>query len=160
MEEALGEALVGEVIESNGELVCVRFSECWERVRRWGRLWYWLLVQAPASKGSAGCMWTGRVEPQDALYGAVELVVREDGVRVFDLVHVWEARGVVKEGWLCLFLDVVVDLDGGAAAVFPCIKGVGSCECADGFDDIGKLCFGSIGLPWAGACMGSCVVCE
>ena len=98
MEEALGEALVGEVIESNGELVGVRFSECWERVRRWGRLWYWLLVQTPASKGSAGCMWTGRVEPQDALYGAVELIIREDGVRVFDLIHVWEAWGVVKEG--------------------------------------------------------------
>ena len=66
-------------------------------------------------------MWTGRVEPQDALYCAVELVFREDGVRVFDLVHVWEAWGVVKEGWLWLFLDV-------AAAVFPCVKGVGSCE--------------------------------
>ena len=85
-------------------------------------------MQAPASKGSAGCMWAGGVEPQDALYCAVELVFREDGVRVFDLVHVWEARGVVKEGWLCVFLDVVVDFDGGAAAVFPCIKGVGSCE--------------------------------
>ena len=78
MEEALGEALVGEVIESNGELVCVRFSECWERVRRCGRLWYWLLVQAPASKGSAGCMWTGRVEPQDALHCAVELLFCKD----------------------------------------------------------------------------------
>ena len=72
-------------------------------------------------------MWAGGVEPQDALCGAVELVIREDGVRVFDLVHVWKARGVVIEGWLCLFLDVVVDLDGGAAAVFPCVKGVGSC---------------------------------
>ena len=128
MEEALGEALVGEVVESDGELVCGWFSWGWERVRRWGGLWYWLLVQAPASKGSAGCMWAGRVEPQDALYGAVELIIREDGVRVFDLIHVWEARGVVKKGWLCLFLDVVVDLDGGAAAVFPCVQGVGSCE--------------------------------
>ena len=73
------EALVGEVIESNGELVCGRFSGCWERVRRWGRLWCWLLMQAPASKGSAGCMWTGRVEPQDALHCAVELFFCEDG---------------------------------------------------------------------------------
>ena len=95
MKEALGEALVGEVVESDGELVCGWFSWGWERVRRWGGLWYWLLVQAPASKGSAGCMGTGRVEPQEALHCAVELFFCKDGVRVFDLVHVWEARGVV-----------------------------------------------------------------
>ena len=35
MEEALGEALVGEVVESDGELVCVWFSWGWVRVRRW-----------------------------------------------------------------------------------------------------------------------------
>ena len=73
-------------------------------------------------------MWTGRVEPQDALHCAVELFFCKDGVRVFDLVHVREAWGVVKEAWLCMFLDAVVDLDGGAAAVFPCVQGVGSCE--------------------------------
>ena len=39
-----------------------------------------------------------------------------------------EAWGVVKEAWLCMFLDAVVDLDGGSAAVFPCVQGVGSCE--------------------------------
>ena len=120
MEEALGEALVWEVSEPNGELVCFWFSYWREHVRRWGRLWCWLLVQAPASKGSAGCMWTGRAEPQDALYRAVELVFCEDGVRVFDFVHMLEAWGVVKEGWLCLFLYVVVNLDDGAAARRRC----------------------------------------
>ena len=90
----------------------------------------------------------------------MELVFREDGVRVLDLVHVWEAWCMVKEGWVCLCLDVVVYLDGGTTSVLPCIEGVGGCEGADGFDDISKLCFGSIGLPWAGACMGSCVVGE
>ena len=58
----------------------------------------------------------------------MKLVFREDGVQVFDLVHVWEAWCVVKEGWVCLFLDVVVYLNGGAAAVFPYVEGVGSCE--------------------------------
>ena len=44
-----------------------------------GGLWCWLLVLASASKGSAGCMWTGRVEPQDALHCAVELLFCKDG---------------------------------------------------------------------------------
>ena len=90
----------------------------------------------------------------------MELVVCEDGVRVLDLVHVREARCMVKEGWVCLFLDVVVYLDGGATSVFPCIEDVSGCEGADGFDDSGALCFGSIDLPWAGAGMGSCAVGE
>ena len=48
---------------------------------------------------------------------------------------------MVKEGWVCLCLNVVVYLDGGATSVLPCIEGVGGCEGADG----GELCFGSIG---------------
>ena len=90
----------------------------------------------------------------------MDLVFREDGVRVLDLIHVRKAWCMVKEGWVCLFLDVVVYLDGGVTSVLPCIKGVGFCEGADGFDDGGELCFGSIGLPWASAGMGSCVVGE
>ena len=58
------------------------------------------------------------------------------------------------------FLDVVVYLDGGVTSVLPCIEGVGGGEGADEFDDVGELCFGSIGLPWAGVGMGSCVVGE
>ena len=56
----------------------------------------------------------------------MELFFCEDGVRVFDLVHVREAWCVVKEAWLCMCLNAVVDLDGGAAAVFPCVQSVGS----------------------------------
>ena len=67
---------------------------------------------------------------------------------------------MVKESWVCLFLYVVVYLDGGATSVLPCIEGVGGREGAYGFDDGGKLCFGSICLPWAGAGMSSCVVGE
>ena len=48
-------------------------------------------------------------------------------VRVLDLVHVRNAWCVVKEGWVCLFLDVVVYLDGGAASVLQCVEGVGGC---------------------------------
>ena len=90
----------------------------------------------------------------------MELGFRKNGVRVLDLVHVWKAWCVVKENWVCLFLNVVVYLDGGATSVLPCIEGVGGCEVADGFDDGGELCFRGIGLPWAGAGMGSCVVGE
>ena len=64
---------------------------------------------------------------------------------------------MVKKGWLWLRLDMVVYLDGSAASVFPCVEGVGG-EGADGFDDGGELCFGSIGLPWAG--LSSCVIGE
>ena len=39
----------------------------------------------------------GRVEPLDALERAVELVFHEYGVRVLDLVHVWEAWCMVKK---------------------------------------------------------------
>ena len=61
---------------------------------------------------------------------------------------------------MCLFLDVVVYLDGSAASVLPCVEGVGGCEGVNGCDDGCELCFGSIGLPWAGAGMGSCIVSE
>ena len=88
----------------------------------------------------------------------MELVFRENGVRVFDLVHVRESWCMVEKGWVCLALDVVVYLDGGAASVFPCVEGVGGCEGADGFDDDCELCFGGIGPPRAGACVGSGVV--
>ena len=67
---------------------------------------------------------------------------------------------MVKKGWVWLRLDMVVYLNGVATSVLPCIESVGGCEGADGFDDGGELCFGSIGLPWAGAGMGSCVVGE
>ena len=90
----------------------------------------------------------------------MELVFREDGVRVFDLVYVREAWCVVKEGWVCLCLDVVVYLDGGATSVLQCIEGVGGCEGADGFDGGGELRFCGVGLPWAGASVGSCIVGE
>ena len=103
-------------------------------------------------------MGSGRVESLDALYRVVELVVREDRVRVLDFVHVRKAWCMVEEGWACLFLYVVVYLDGGATSVLPCIEGVSGCEGADGFDGGSKLRFCSIGLPWAGASVGSCVV--
>ena len=90
----------------------------------------------------------------------MELVFREDGVRVLDLVHVRKAWCMIKEGWVCLFLDVVVYLDGGATSVHPCVEGVGGCEGADDFDGGGKLRFSSIGLPWTGAGVGYCVVGE
>ena len=67
---------------------------------------------------------------------------------------------MVKEGWVCLRLDVMVYLDGGATSVFPCIVCVGVCEGADGFDGGGELRFCSVGVPWAGAGVGSCVVGE
>ena len=68
---------------------------------------------------------------------------------------------MVKEGWVCLFLDVVVYLDGGATSVLSCTEGVGGREGADGFDDGSELCLGSIGSPpWAGSGMVSCVVGE
>ena len=67
---------------------------------------------------------------------------------------------MVKEGWVCLRLDVVVYLDGGATSVFPGIECVGGCEGADGFDGGGELRFCSVGLPWAGASVGSCIVGE
>ena len=65
---------------------------------------------------------------------------------------------MVKEGWVCLCLDMVVYSDGGATSVLPCIEGVGGCEGADGFDGGGKLRFCGDGLPWAGASVGSCIV--
>ena len=61
---------------------------------------------------------------------------------------------------MCLCLDVVVYLDGGATSVLPCVEGVDGCKGANGFDGGGELRFGSIGLPWAGAGMGACVVGE
>ena len=67
---------------------------------------------------------------------------------------------VVVKSWVCLFLYVVVYLDGGAASVFLCVEGVGGCEGADGFDDGCELCFDGIFSPRAGACMGSGVVGE
>ena len=88
----------------------------------------------------------------------MELVFREDGVRVFDLVHVREAWCMVKEGWVCLRLDRVVYLDGGAASVLLCIEGVCGGEGADCFDDGGQLRFCGIRPPWARACVGSGVV--
>ena len=105
-------------------------------------------------------MGSGRVESLDALYRVVELVVREDGVRVLDLVHVWEAWCMVKEGWLWLRLDMVVYLDGGAAAVFPCVESVGGSEGANGFDCGSELRFCGVGAPWAGSGVGSCVIGE
>ena len=47
--------------------------------------------------------------------------LREDGVRVFDFVHVGKAWGMVKEGRVCVALDLLVYLDGSTASVFPCI---------------------------------------
>jgi hypothetical protein len=44
-------------------------------------------VQASAIEGSAGGVWPGGVEPLYSLECVVELVFREDGVRVFYLVH-------------------------------------------------------------------------
>ena len=105
-------------------------------------------------------MGSGRVEPLDALYRVVELVVREDGVRVLNLVHVWEAWCMVKKGWLWLRMDMVVYLDGGAASVFPCVEGVGGGEGADGFDGGSELRFCGVGVPWAGAGVSSCVIGE
>ena len=105
-------------------------------------------------------MGSGRVEPLDALYRAVELVFREYGVRVFDLVHVREAWCMVKEGWVGLCMDVVVYLDGGAASVLPCIEGVGGGEGSNCFDDVSEVCLGSIRSPWVRACVGSSIVGE
>ena len=62
MEEALGEYLIWEVGEANGELVCFWFGVWRGDARRWRELCRWLLVQASATKGSAGGMGTGRVE--------------------------------------------------------------------------------------------------
>ena len=88
----------------------------------------------------------------------MDLVFCEDRVRVFDLVHVRELWCVVKKGWMLVFLDVVVYLDGSAASVLPCIEGVGGGEGSNCFDDVGELRFGGIRPPWAGACVGSGVV--
>ena len=90
----------------------------------------------------------------------MELVFREDGVRVFNLVHVWKSWCVIIEDWVRLFLFVVVFLDGSAASVLPGAEGVGGCKGADGFDNGDELCLGCICLPRAGTCMGSGVVCE
>ena len=38
----------------------------------------------------------------------MDLVVCEDGVRVFDLVHVRESWCMVEKGWVCLSLDMIV----------------------------------------------------
>ena len=84
----------------------------------------------------------------------MELVFCEDGVRVFD----WKSWCVVIEGWVRLFLYVMVYLDGGAASMFPCVEGVGGCEDANGLGDGCELGFGGICPPRAGACMGSGVV--
>ena len=65
----------------------------------------------------------------------MELVFRKDGVQVLDLVHVRKAWCMVKEGWVCLCLDVVVYLKGGATSVLTGIEGVGGGEGADCFDD-------------------------
>jgi hypothetical protein len=65
---------------------------------------------------------------------------------------------VVVKGWVGLFLDVVVYLNGGAASVFPCLESVCGCEGANGLDNGGELCFGGICPPWTRACMGSGVV--
>ena len=67
---------------------------------------------------------------------------------------------MVKEAWLCMFLDAVVDLDGGAAAVFPCVESVGGSEGANGFDCGSELRFCGVGVPWSGAGVGSCVIGE
>ena len=90
----------------------------------------------------------------------MELVFREDGVRVFHLVHVREALCVVKDGWVCLHLNMLVYLDGGATSVLPCIECVGGCEGADGFDSGSELRFCGVGVPWAGAGVFSCVIGE
>ena len=58
---------------------------------------------------------------------------------------------MVENGWVCLALDVVVDLDGGAASVLPCVEGIGGCEGINGFDDDGELGLGGICPPWARA---------
>jgi hypothetical protein len=87
-----------------------------------------------------------------------ELVFCEDGVGVFDLVHVRKPWCVVVKSWVCLLLYVVVYLDSGAASVFPCLEGVGGCKGANGFDDGCELRFGGICPPRAGACVGSGVV--
>ena len=76
------------------------------------------------------------------------------------ILSVWEAWCMVKKGWVCLRLDVVVYLDGGATSVLPCIEGEGGCEGDDGFDGGGELRFCGIDLPWAGASVGSCIVGE
>ena len=63
MEKALGESLIGDVGDANGELVGDRFSLwqwCVWRKRRLRRV---LLVRASAAKGSADGVWAGRVEP-------------------------------------------------------------------------------------------------
>ena len=67
---------------------------------------------------------------------------------------------MVKKGWVCLRLDMVVYLDGGATSVLPCIESVGGREGADGFDGGGELRFCSVGVPWAGAGVDSCIVGE
>ena len=67
MDEALCESLVWEVGEADGELVCCWFGVCRGRARRRRGLSWWLLVEASATKGSAGGMGTGRVELLDAL---------------------------------------------------------------------------------------------
>ena len=64
----------------------------------------------------------------------MDLVFREDRVRVPNLVHVWESWCVVEEIWMLVLLDVVVYLDGGAASVLPCIECVGGGEGANYFD--------------------------
>ena len=54
---------------------------------------------------------------------------------------------MVRKGWVCLSLDVVVYLDGGAALLLPCVEGVRGCEGADCFDDGCELCSGSVCPP-------------
>ena len=51
---------------------------------------------------------------------------------------------MVKKGWVCLRLNMVVYLDGGATSVLPCIESVGGCEGADGFDGGGELRFAAL----------------
>ena len=55
---------------------------------------------------------------------------------------------------------MVVYLDGGAASVFPCVESVGGGKGADGFDSGSELRFCSVGVPWAGAGVCSCVIGE
>ena len=90
----------------------------------------------------------------------MELVFGEDWVGVFDFVHVRESWCMIEESWVLVFLEVMVYLDGGAAPVLPCIEDVGGGEGSNCFDDVGKLCLGSIRSPWARACVGSSIVGE
>ena len=58
---------------------------------------------------------------------------------------------------LGVFVPGCVGVFGWRRDVFD---GVGGCEGADGFDGGGELRFCSVGVPWAGAGVGSCIVGE